>query len=116
MASSGMQTILYPVRDLAAAKKQFTELLGVDPEMDQPYYVQFKVGDQAIGLDPKGHNKGMTGATGYYHVDDLDARVKAILDAGGTTQQEIREVGPGRRVAAVTDADGNVIGLLQDGE
>jgi len=40
--------------------------------------------------------------------------VKAVLDAGGTTQQEINDVGNGRRVAAVIDAEGNVLGFVQD--
>jgi predicted enzyme related to lactoylglutathione lyase len=37
-----------------------------------------------------------------------------VLDAGGTMQQEINDVGSGRRVAAVIDADGNVLGIIQD--
>jgi predicted enzyme related to lactoylglutathione lyase len=37
-----------------------------------------------------------------------------VLDAGGTMQQEINEVGDGRRVAAVIDAEGNVLGFIQD--
>jgi predicted enzyme related to lactoylglutathione lyase len=36
-----------------------------------------------------------------------------VLDAGGTMQQ-INEVGDGRRVAAVIDAEGNVLGFIQD--
>ena len=33
---------------------------------------------------------------------------------GGTVKEAAHEVGPGRRVATFTDADGNVLGLLQD--
>jgi predicted enzyme related to lactoylglutathione lyase len=47
-------------------------------------------------------------------VDDIEATVKAVLDAGGTMQQEINDVGNGRRVAAVIDAEGNVLGFIQD--
>ena len=53
-------------------------------------------------------------ADAFWHVDDIEATVKAVLDAGGTMRQEINDVGNGRRVAAVIDADGNVLGFIQD--
>ena len=34
--------------------------------------------------------------------------------AGATVKEPFRDVGDGRLVAAVTDPDGNVLGLLQD--
>jgi catechol 2,3-dioxygenase-like lactoylglutathione lyase family enzyme len=64
--TDGIKTVMYPVKDIAQAKKLYSELLGVRPYTDEAYYVGFKVGDQEIGLDPNGHNAGMTGlsATG----------------------------------------------------
>jgi predicted enzyme related to lactoylglutathione lyase len=88
-------------------------LLGVEPIMDEAYYVQFNVDGQEVGLDPHGHSKGMTGPVGYWHVDDIEARVKLPVDAGAEVQQPINDVGGGRLIATVKDADGNVIGLLQ---
>ena len=38
----------------------------------------------------------MSGTTAFWHVEDIEAIVKAVLDAGGTMQQEINEVGNGR--------------------
>ena len=55
----------------------------------------------------------MTGLVGYWHVDDIKRSVKALLDAGAEAQQEVRDVGGGKLIASVKDADGNVIGLLQ---
>lgn len=110
----GINTIIYPVKDLAKAKSIFSALLGVEPYADQPYYVGFKVNGQDVGLDPSGHKNGMTGPVGYYHVDDIEGSLQALLDAGGEVQQAIREVGGSRRIAIVKDADGNGIGLLQD--
>ena len=49
----------------------------------------------------------------YWHVDDIELRVKALVEAGGRVTQEVRDVGGGKLIAAVDDADGNVIGLLQ---
>jgi hypothetical protein len=55
--TSGVQTITYPVKDLARAKALYSQLVGAEPDMDQPYYVGFKVAGQDIGLDPHGHDK-----------------------------------------------------------
>jgi predicted enzyme related to lactoylglutathione lyase len=112
--TAGVQTVIYPVQDLGAAKRLFQALLGVEPYADEPYYVGFKAADQDVGLDPNGHRKGMTGPVPYWHVEDLDASLAALLAAGAETQQAVTDVGGGRRIATVRDADGNPIGLLQD--
>ena len=111
--TDGIQTILYPVDDITAAKARFTELLGVSPYMDQPYYCAFTIAGQDIGLDPQGHTKGMTGPTPYFHVDDIHAQVKTLLAAGAEPIQPIKDVGGGKLVASVKDPDGNMIGLIQ---
>ena len=111
--TAGMQTILYPVKDLTAAKKLYGALLGVAPVMDEPYYVGYHVDGQDIGLDPNGHSKGLTGSVGYWHVDDIHTALAAILAAGGEQHQAIADVGGGKLIATVKDADGNLIGLLQ---
>jgi predicted enzyme related to lactoylglutathione lyase len=109
--NQGIGTIIYHVKDIARAKVLFSELLGVEPYADAPYYVGFKAGNQDIGLDPNGHKEGMTA---YYHVDDIKKSLKSLVDAGAKTIQEIKDVGGGRLIASVTDADGNIIGLIQD--
>ena len=81
--------------------------------MTRPYYVGFKVGDQEIGLDPNGHNKGMTGPVGYWEVNDIKKSLQLLLDAGAQMQQEVKDVGGGKLTASVKDADGNIIGLIQ---
>ena len=111
--TEGIKTIIYPVKDLARAKALFSRLLGGQPDMDAAYYVGFSVGGQHIGLAPQGHSQGMTGPVGYWHVDDIRKSIKLFLDAGGQTQQEVKDVGGGKLVATVKDADGNLIGLLQ---
>jgi predicted enzyme related to lactoylglutathione lyase len=109
--NQGIVTVVYPVKDIDRAKALFRELLGVEPYADAPYYVGFKVGNQDIGLDPNGHQDGMTA---YYHVDDIKKDLKSLVDAGAKTIQEIKDVGGGRLIASVKDVDGNIIGLLQD--
>ena len=112
--NQGIRTVIYPVKDIAEAKMLFSKLLGVEPYMDEAYYVGFKVGDQDIGLDPNGHNKGMTGPVGYWHVNDIKNSLQLLLDAGAQAQQEVTDVGGGKLIASVKDADGNIIGLIQN--
>jgi predicted enzyme related to lactoylglutathione lyase len=112
--TSGLKTIIYPVKDLAQAKTLYGSLLGVAPSMDEPYYVGFNTAEQEVGLDPNGHAQGMTGPVGYWHVDDLQATLQRLLDAGAAPQRPVRDVGGGKLIATVTDADGNVIGLMQN--
>ena len=67
----------------------------------------------AIGLDPNGHSQGMMGPIAYWHVNDIEGTLKALLDAGAEPVQPIKDVGGGKLIASVKDADGNVIGLVQ---
>jgi predicted enzyme related to lactoylglutathione lyase len=108
--SRGMNNIAIPVNDLSAAKALYGGLLGVAPYADQPYYIGFRVGDLEIGLDPNGHRHG---ATAYYRVDDVAAGLRSVLDAGGQTVQEVKDVGGGKLTAVARDVDGNIIGLIE---
>ncbi|MBN0043670.1 glyoxalase [Streptomyces actuosus] len=113
--TAGVQTIIYPVKDLERAKPLFAALLGVEPYADEAYYVGYKAAGQDVGLDPNGHAKGMTGPVPYWHVDDIRDRLAAMLRAGAELLQDVQDVGGGRLIASVKDPDGNLVGLLQDG-
>jgi predicted enzyme related to lactoylglutathione lyase len=112
--TEGMKTVIYPVHDLTAAKDLYATLLGAEPIMDAPYYVGFRVNGQDVGLDPNGHAQGMTGPLGYWHVTSMDDAVAAVTARGATVTSGPRDVGGGKLVAALTDADGNPFGLLQE--
>ena len=108
--NKGIRTVVYPVKDIAKAKALFRELSGKEPYADDSYYVGFKVGKQDIGLDPNGHKEGMTV---YYEVDDIKKSLKSLVDAGAQVVQEVKDIGAGGVIASVRNADGNVIGLIQ---
>ena len=57
----GLRSAIYPVKDLAAAKSWYSELLGQAPYFDQPFYVGFSVGGFELGLVPDGQ-PGVAGA------------------------------------------------------
>jgi predicted enzyme related to lactoylglutathione lyase len=109
-----IEVIVYPVSNLAQAKTLYRTFLGVDPYADQAYYVGFKVGDQEIGLDPYGHSKGITGPVVYMSVADIQSSLKQLLEAGAQEVQAVQDVGGGKLIASVKDADGNNIGLIQN--
>jgi predicted enzyme related to lactoylglutathione lyase len=111
--TSGLSTIVYPVRELDAAKALYAKLLGVAPYADTPYYVGFRLGGVELALDPNGHEKGMNGPVGYWEVDDIEAALAALLDAGAEAEQAVTDVGDGTLIASVRDADGNVTALRQ---
>ena len=110
----GVQTVLHPVSDLAAAKAVYTALLGIDPQTDSPYYVGFETAGQQIGLVPGGGPQGMTSPVAYWHVPDIEAKLAEVTAAGATVKEPAHSVGGGRLVASFTDPDGNVLGLVQD--
>ena len=108
--TSGIKTIIYPVKDRAKAKAVYGALLGVPPAAAAPCYGDFAVAGQDIGLDPRGHTAGMTA---YWHVDDIKSSMQALLDAGAELPQVVKDVGGGRLIASVKDPDGNISGLSQ---
>jgi hypothetical protein len=81
--------------------------------VDQPYYVGFRVGDQEIGLDPRGHARGQTGPITYVEVGDISGRLRAFVEAGARERQGVTDIGAGKLIVWVEDADGNLIGLQQ---
>jgi predicted enzyme related to lactoylglutathione lyase len=109
--TEGIKTVLHPVTDLGKAKEVYSALLGVEPTADAPYYVGYDTAGQHIGLVP---NSDMTSPVAYWHVADIEAKLAEVTAAGATLKDPVRDVGGGRLVATVTDADGNVLGLLQD--
>jgi predicted enzyme related to lactoylglutathione lyase len=74
--------------DLKAAKKWYSELLGIEPyferpDSEHPAYIEFPLGNyqQEFGIidskhAPKGAAAGPVGALVYWHVDDVAATRK----------------------------------------
>jgi predicted enzyme related to lactoylglutathione lyase len=110
----GIKTVLHPVSDLERSKPLYAALLGESPSADSSYYVGFDAGGQHIGLVPGGGPQGMTSPVAYWHVADIEAKLAEVTAAGATVKESAHDVGRGRLVAAVTDPDGNVLGLIQD--
>jgi predicted enzyme related to lactoylglutathione lyase len=113
-STQGITIVLHPVSDLDRAKAVYTALLGIPPQADSSYYVGFDVAGQHIGLVPSGGPQSMASPVAYWQVPDIEAKLAEVTAAGATVKEPPRDVGGGRLVATFTDADGNVLGLVQD--
>lgn len=113
-STKGIKTVLHPVSDLAAAKKVYAALLGIQPQTDESYYVGFETGGQHVGLVPTGGQPGSGAPVAYWEVPDIEAKLAEVTAAGAAVKEAAHDVGGGRLVATFADPDGNVIGLLQD--
>ena len=108
----GLRTVNYPAPDLAAAKAWWTEVLGIEPYFDEPFYVGYEVGGYELGLNP-----GQDPANGpitYWGVEDADAGLAWLLERGAEPHIEVTEVGGGIRVAAVRDPTGSLVGVIEN--
>lgn len=109
----GLRTAIYPVADLDAAKRWYSEMLGQAPYFDQPFYVGFAVGGFELGLLPGGE-AGTAGAQPLWGVADIGAAFARLLSLGATEIEPVTEVGDGIKVAAVRDPFGNRFGLIEN--
>ena len=48
----GLRTAIYHVSDIDKGKHWYSEVLGVQPYFDQPFYVGFNVSGYELGLQP----------------------------------------------------------------
>ena len=83
----------------------------MEPYVNGPYYVGYKVGDIEIGLDPNAQNAG---PVTYIDIADIKSSLQEIIALGATLQQDIKDVGRGLLVASVRDKDGNILGFRQN--
>lgn len=108
----GLRTIIYPAPDLAAAKRWFTDVLGLAPYFDEPFYVGYNVGGYELGLNPD--IPAGEGPMTYWGVADADEGMAWLLSHGATERSPVRDVGDGIRVASVTTPTGSPFGIIEN--
>ena len=112
----GLRTVTYKVADLARAKAWYSEVFGLAPYFDQPFYVGFEIGGYELGLDPdlSTRGPGSGGALSYWGVRDIEDTMKTLATRGVTVVTAPVEVGAGIKVGTVSDPFGNEIGLIEN--
>ena len=121
----GMATISFFADDIAAAKKWYSELLGIEPyfqmpNAENPAYIEFRIGDYQHELGiidskyaPKSATKGPGGAIALWHVDDIEAALEKVKAMGATEYDPLTKRGEsGFVTASVVDPFGNILGLM----
>ena len=115
----GLTTVSFWAADLAAAKRWYAELLGIDPYFERPGYAEFRLGDyqHELGLidrryAPDGSATGPAGAIVYWHVDDVPATLEKLLSMGANQLEAFKDRGKGFITASVIDPFGNILGIM----
>lgn len=118
----GLATVSFYAADHAAAKKWYSELLGMEPYFNVPGYTEFRIGDYQSELGiidsayaPPGATQNTGGSIAYWHVDGLQETLDKLIALGATLYAPITDHsgGKGRFVtASVVDPFGNILGIM----
>jgi len=105
----------YQVSDLNAAKKFYSEVLGLKKTFEMEGWCEFSHADGAasIGLNQLREGDDERGATVVLRVDDLDRVKKQLADKGVSFEGEVHEVPGVVRIATFRDPSGNRLQLCQ---
>jgi len=112
----GLRTAIYNAPDIEKAKAWYTEVLGVAPYFDQPFYVGFNVGGFELGLQPDAAPglEGLGGSVAYWGVSDATTMFDRLMALGAESLMELQDVGEGIKVAIVRDPFGNALGIIEN--
>jgi len=121
-ALRGLATINFYATDHEAAKKWYSEFLGIDPYFNVPGYTEFRIGDfqQELGIidskyAPASYSTKPSGVIAHWHVDDLKATLDRLISMGATEYLPITDHSQGKGTfvtASVVDPFGNILGIM----
>ena len=115
-----MSTVNYFAADHEAATKWYTEFLGVEPYIERPGYVEFRLGDyqDELGIINSKYvpgtqsDDGRAGVVVYWHVDDVDAVLAKAVGMGASQLEAPEDRGQGFITATAVDPFGNILGIM----
>ena len=110
-----LRTVIYHTDDLPKARQWYTEITGIEPYFDKPYYVGYDINGCELGLDPDtSQTVSGTGAIAYWKVDNIHEAVAKCVDKGASVHSNIQNVGGSIEVAIIKDPFGNYVGLISE--
>jgi predicted enzyme related to lactoylglutathione lyase len=112
----GLRTAAYSTAHLAAAKAWYTQVLGIAPYFDEPFYVGFNVRGYELGIVPDSDAADRRSPAGvaYWGVADAAAAYERLIALGATTHEPVQDVGEGIKVGSVRDPFGNILGVIEN--
>jgi predicted enzyme related to lactoylglutathione lyase len=120
----GLATTTFFAADLSAARKWYSEFLGINayfsfPQTGDPAYIEFRIGDyqHELGIIDARYAPSSSGKPGgaiaYWHVDDIEAVYTRLLSLGAIVYEPVTKRGNSNFVtASVIDPFGNVLGIM----
>jgi predicted enzyme related to lactoylglutathione lyase len=118
----GLATVNFYAKDHAAAKKWYSEFLGIEPYFNVPGYTEFRIGDYQHELGiidsayaPDGAKQLPGGAIAHWHVDNLQATLDKLIALGAKPYLPITDHSQGKGTfvtASVIDPFGNILGIM----
>jgi predicted enzyme related to lactoylglutathione lyase len=112
----GLRSAVYRAPDLQAAKAWYTSAFGIQPNIDQPFFVGFNIGGFELGLDPDATEVpgGKEGAIAYWGVEDAAVALDCLVRLGATKRTGVLEfLGGSVKLATVFDPFGNILGMIE---
>ena len=119
---SGIQTVVLPVRDVAASCSFYEDLLGLNRVYENQDVVALQAGGPRILLHPSGpgtdfpnapvHDSASLPAI-YWNVSDVDGLIAALKDNDVEIAQEPTDEPWGERDACLLDPDGYRVYVTQ---
>src|SRR5687768_8454479 len=112
----GLRTAIYHVGDIERGKQWYSQVVGIEPYFDQPFYVGYNVSGYELGLQPveSGSRERSDGAVAYWGVENAEAAFERLIELGATAHEPVQDVGEGIKVATVKDPFGNVLGIIEN--
>ena len=110
----GLRTVGYKVPDIQKAKEWYTNVFGIKPYFDEPFYVGFNIAGYELGLMPEENpmpNK-TDNVTIFWGVENINESFDRLIKMGATAHEKPQDVGGSIIVASVKDPWGNVIGII----
>ena len=110
-----------PAKDLARAKKFYTETLGFKPIAEDPEFIRIESGGVQFGIYPTRASAG-TATVAEWEVADLQAEMKDLRNRGVTFEEYdlpglktidgVAEIG-GFKGAWFKDSEGNILAISE---
>lgn len=101
---------MYKASEIEEAKLWYVKLLNIQPVLDTPFFVIFKIGECTLSLtknDPASSVNVESSET-YWEVDNIDLSYQKLIELGAKVHTPIKEV-LNIRIAKVIDPFGNVV-------
>lgn len=117
---TSLKRMIYKASEIEEAKLWYIRLLDMQPVLDTPFFVIFKIGECTLSLAKSNLVSPINteGAETYWEVADIDLSYQKLLEMGAKEHTPVKQV-LNIRIAKVIDPFGNVIcisGSQQDSQ